>query len=65
MMRNVRNRLKNQFSDVFPDFYFSSYREKFIENWVDDVTKMTITRKIKIGKIEDLALQIWPLLKKV
>ena len=23
----------------FSDFYFSSYREKFIENWDDDVTK--------------------------
>ena len=33
------------------DFYFSSYREKFIENWGTDVTKMTITRKIKIGKL--------------
>ena len=23
----------------FSDFYFSCYREKFIENWGDDVTK--------------------------
>ena len=45
--RNGLNRIKNQFSD----FYFLSYREKFIKNWGDDVTKMTITRKIKIRKI--------------
>ena len=39
---------------IFSDFYFSSYREKFIENcqflkqkW----RKMTKTRKIKIGQI--------------
>ena len=31
------NRMKNKFSDL----YFSSYREKFIENWGEDVTKMT------------------------
>ena len=35
MMRNVLNRMKNQFSDL----YFSSYREKFIESCGDDVTK--------------------------
>ena len=27
----------------FSDFYFSSYREKFIKNLGDDVTNMTIT----------------------
>ena len=43
-MRNVLNRMEKQFSD----FYFSNYREVFIENWN---TKMIITRKIKIGKI--------------
>ena len=37
IMRNVLKRMKNQFSD----FYFSSYREKYIEIWGDDVTKMT------------------------
>ena len=37
----------NEKSDFF-DFYFSSYLEKFIENWG---TQITITRKIKIGKI--------------
>ena len=31
-----------------------SFREKFIENWVDDITKMTITQKIKIGKTWNL-----------
>ena len=31
-----------------------SFREKFIENWGDDITKMTITQKIKIGKIGNL-----------
>ena len=50
MMRNLLKRMKNQISD----FYFLSYREKFIENYCDDVTKMTITRKIKIGKILNL-----------
>ena len=28
-----------------------NYREKFIENWSDEVTKITISRKIKIGNI--------------
>ena len=37
-MQYVLNLEKNQFSD----FYSSSYREKFIENWGDDVTKMTL-----------------------
>ena len=38
----------------FSDFYFSSYCEKFIENWrflERKWLKMTITRKINIGKI--------------
>ena len=44
-MRNVLKRMKNQFSD----FYFLSYGENLstIENILS--TKMTITRKIKIG----------------
>ena len=41
----------------FSDFYFSSYREKFIENWGD---KMTITRKIKIGNLIFLSIQPIP-----
>ena len=28
-----------------------SFHEKFIENWGDDITKMTIAQKIKIAKI--------------
>ena len=44
-MQNRLNRKRNQISES----WFSSYREKFIENSDDDVTKMTITRKIKIG----------------
>ena len=36
----------------FSDFYFSSFRETFIENWGDDVTKMTITRKNKNWKFD-------------
>ena len=60
-MRNRLNREKNQISD-FSDFYFSSYREKFIENWGDDVTKITITRKRKIGNIWNLIfLSIQPI----
>ena len=46
MMSNVLKRMNNQFSD----YYFSGFRE-FIENWCDFSTKITITRKIKIGKI--------------
>ena len=41
----------------FSDFYFSSYREKFIENWG---TKMIITRKIKIGNLVFLFIQPIP-----
>ena len=41
---------ENNEKSIF-DFYFSNYREKLIENWGDDTTKMTITRKIKITKI--------------
>ena len=38
MMRNVLNRMK-KITKKFSDFYFSSYREKLIENWDDDVIK--------------------------
>ena len=38
MMRSVLKRMK-KIIKKFSDFYFSSYREKFIENWGDDVTK--------------------------
>ena len=31
---------------------YMSFREKFIENWGDDITKMTITQKIKSEKFE-------------
>jgi len=34
-----------------------SFREKFIENWGDDITKMTITRKLKIGNLIFLLFQ--------
>ena len=58
----VRCVLNNFF---FFDFYFSSY-EKFIENWVDEVTKndqkRTITRKIEIGKIWNF---IFPLIQPI
>ena len=36
----------------FSYFFFLSYHEKFIENWGDDVTKMTVTRKKKSEKSE-------------
>ena len=36
-----------------------SFREKFIENWGDDITKMTITRKIKIWKIWNLIILLF------
>ena len=49
-MRNVLKRIKKQFSD----FYFSSYRKRFTENWDDDASKINITRKIKIWKIWNL-----------
>ena len=39
MMRNVLNRM-GKIIKKFCDFYFSSYREKCIENWDDDVTIM-------------------------
>ena len=41
-MRNVLNRLKNQFSD----FHFSSYREDSLKIGLILGKKMTITRKI-------------------
>ena len=49
MMRNVLKRMKNKFSNI----YFSSYRENSPKIGVmsDDVTKINLTRKIKIGKI--------------
>ena len=34
-----------------------SFRAKFIENCGDDITKMTITRKIEIGKMDFLSIQ--------
>ena len=55
-VRNVLNRT-GKLIKKFSDFYFSSYCEKFIENWRFLEQKwriMTITRKIKIGKIENL-----------
>ena len=59
MVRCVLNKF------FFFDFYFSSY-EKFIENWVDEVTKndqkRTITRKIEIGKIWNF---IFPLIQPI
>ena len=49
---------------IFSDFYFSGYREKFIENYGDDVTKndqkMTITRKIKIRILIFFSIQLIP-----
>ena len=39
-------------SDDFKIFFFGTLNKKFfIENWGDYVSKMTITRKIKIEKI--------------
>ena len=49
MMRSVLYSM-GKIMKKLSDFYFSNYREKFIENWGDD-TRMTITPKIKIGKI--------------
>ena len=37
-----------QCAETNEESIFSRYREKFIENWGDDFTKMTITRKIEI-----------------
>ena len=51
MMRRVLNIMKNEIN-FSSNFYFSSCREKFIENWSDEATKITITRKIKIEKSE-------------
>ena len=57
MMWNVLNRMK-KWIKKFSNFYFSCYREKFIET----CTKMTITRKINIGKIWNLIfLSIQPI----
>ena len=36
--------------NIFSDFFFSSFSEKFIENCGADVTKMTITQKTKMEK---------------
>ena len=47
MMRNMLNRMKNEIN-FFLRFLFTELSRKFIENPADDVTKMTITRKIKI-----------------
>ena len=49
-MRNVLNQIKHQFSD-FSNFHFSSYRENSSKIGVVLSTKMTITWKIKIGKL--------------
>ena len=43
----------------FYDFYLSSYREKFIENWDDDVTKMTITKFDHFKKKFDMMLHFF------
>ena len=45
-MRNVLKRMKKQLSD----FYFLNYRENLSKLTIFS-TKMTITRKIKIGKV--------------
>ena len=48
-IRNVLNWMKNQCFD-FSNFYFSSYRENWtflVQKW----PKLSITRKVKIGKI--------------
>ena len=51
--------MKNQFSEI-SYFYFSSYREIFIENWG---TKMTITRKkSKLEKSKSEKKIIYPVL---
>ena len=39
LMRNVLKIMKIEII-FFPDFYFLSYREKILENWGDDVTKI-------------------------
>ena len=49
-MRNVLYRMKNQFSD----FYFSSYREKLIENWGDFEFKNDHNSKIKKWEKSDI-----------
>ena len=60
MMRNVlKNRTKNMITN-FSNFYFSSYREKFIESWGDDVTNMVITQKIKIGNSIFVSIRLIP-----
>ena len=56
MMGSVLNSM-GRIIKKFSYIYFSSYREKFIENWRFLEQKwriMTITRKIKIGKIWNL-----------
>ena len=50
MMWSVLNTMKNEI-DFSSNFCFSSYHEKFIENWSDEVTRKNKTQKIKIGKI--------------
>ena len=52
---------KKQFYD-FLQLLFFKLLWKFIENWGDDVTKMTLIRKIKIAKVENLLyLSIQPI----
>ena len=36
-----------------------SFREKFIENWGDDITKMTLSRKIDIEKKPEIWFFFW------